>query len=186
MSSTTTANSLGLTPGTWNIDPVHSTVSFSVRHMMVSKVRGNFKQFSGAITVGETIEQSSVNATIVASSVDTGNEQRDGHLRSADFFNVESTETLEFVSKSVSAKGGDWIVAGDLTVNGVTKPVDLTVEFSGVGPDGQGGQKAGFEASTVLDRKDFGVEFNMPLEGGGVVIGDKITITLDIEADLAR
>ena len=183
---TTTANALGLTPGVWNIDPVHSAVTFSVRHMMVSKVRGSFKQFSGQITVGEAIEDSKVTASIVASSVDTGNEQRDGHLRSADFFNTESAETFEFVSKSVSAKGDDWVVAGDLTVNGVTKPVDLAVEFTGVGPDGQGGQKAGFEATTTLDRKDYGIEFNMPLEGGGVVIGDKITVTLDVEADLAK
>ena len=182
----TTAQSLGLTAGTWNIDTVHSSVAFSVRHMMVSKVKGQFKEFSGQIVVADDIEVSSVNATIAASSVDTGNEGRDGHLKSGDFFNAETNQNLEFKSTGVTADGGDWKVAGDLTINGTTKPVVLDVAFSGVGPDGQGGQKAGFEASTVINRKDWNIDFNMPIEGGGVVIGDKITITIDIEADLVK
>lgn len=182
---TTTANTLGLQTGTWTIDATHSAVGFNVRHMMVSKVRGSFKEFSGAITVGETIEDSSVTASIKASSVDTGTEQRDAHLRSSDFFNVESNETIDFVSTGVSGDSDAWKVAGNLTINGVTKPVELTVEFGGVGPDGQGGQKAGFEATTTISRKDFGIEFNMPMENGGVVIGDKVVINLDIEADHA-
>ena len=182
----TTAQSLGLTTGTWNIDAVHSSVGFSVRHMMVSKVKGQFKEFGGQIVVADEIESSSVVATIAASSVDTGNQQRDGHLQSADFFNAESNQHLEFKSTAITADGGDWKVAGELTVNGTTKPVVLDVAFSGVGPDGQGGQKAGFEATTVINRKDWNIDFNMPIEGGGVVIGEKITITIDIEADLVK
>lgn len=182
----TNAQSLNLTPGTWNIDAVHSSVGFSVRHMMVSKVKGVFKEFGGQIVVADDIEESSVSATIKASSVDTGNEQRDAHLRSADFWNAEQNETFEFRSTSITADGGDWKVAGELTLNGVTKPVVLDVEFGGAGPDGQGGQKAGFEAKTEINRKDFNVDFNMPMDGGGVVVGDKVTITLDIEVDLAQ
>lgn len=181
----TTAHDLGLAAGTWNIDPVHSSVAFSVRHMMVSKVRGQFTEFNGQILIAEEIESASVNVTIAASSVHTGNAQRDGHLQSADFFNAEADQNIEFRSTGVTADGTDWKVAGDLTVNGISKPVVLDVAFTGVGPDGQGGQKAGFEATTVINRKDWNIDFNMPLEGGGVVIGDKITITIDIEADLA-
>lgn len=182
----TTAQNLGLTAGTWNIDTAHSSVGFSVRHMMVSKVKGSFKEFGGQIVVADEIENSSVATTIAASSVYTGNEQRDGHLQSADFFNAESAQNLEFKSTAVTADGADWKVAGDLTINGTTKPVVLDVAFSGVGPDGQGGQKAGFEAVTTINRKDWKIDFNMPIEGGGVVIGDKITITIDIEADLQK
>ncbi|WP_153505053.1 YceI family protein [Cumulibacter manganitolerans] len=182
----TTAQTLSITPGVYNIDTTHSHVGFSVRHMMVSKVRGVFKEFSGAITVAENIEDSTVQASIVASSVDTGNSQRDGHLQSADFFDAASHQTLEFRSTKVTADGGDWKVTGDLTVNGVTRPVVLDVTFGGAGSDGQGGQKAGFEAKTEINRKDFNVNFNAPMEGGGVVVGDKIAISLDIEADLAK
>lgn len=182
----TAAQTLGLTPGTWNIDPVHSHVGFSVRHMMVSKVKGQFKEFSGQLVIADEVENSSVTATIAASSVDTGNAQRDGHLQSADFFNVEQNQNLEFRSTSVTADGGDWKVAGDLTIAGVTKPVVLNVEFGGAGSDGQDGQKAGFEATTEISRKEFGVDLQMPMEGGGVVIGDKITISIDVEADLAK
>lgn len=179
----TSAQSLGLTPGTWNIDPTHSTVGFSVKHMMVSKVKGKFSDFAGAITVADEIEQSAVTATIQAASVDTGNEQRDGHLRSADFFNADNHQAIEFASASVKADGGDWVVSGDLTINGVTKPVDLEAELGGVSPDGK---VAGFEAETEISREDFGITFNIPMDGGGVVIGDKIKITLDIEAAKAE
>lgn len=182
----TSSESLGLTAGNWNIDPAHSTVGFSVRHMMVSKVRGTFKEFSGQIRVADEVESSSVTATIQAASVDTGNAQRDGHLRSADFFNVERNATIEFTSKEITADGGDWTVTGDLTINAVTKPAVLQVELTGVGTDGQGGQKAGFEARTDISRKEFGVDIDMPMDNGGVVVGDKISIILDIEADLTK
>lgn len=178
-------NALPLLPaGTWNIDPVHSTVGFSVRHLMVSKVRGTFTSFSGAIVVAQD-GTPSVRAEIDVNSLDTRNEQRDGHIRSADFFDVEAHPTATFVSTSVDADGDDFLVHGDFTLKGVTRPVDLKLEFNGVNPGMGHGAVAGFEATTVINRKDFGIDIEMPLETGGSVVGDKITITLEIEAVLA-
>lgn len=174
-----------LTPGTWNIDPTHSTVGFSVRHLMVSKVRGNFGNFSGVITVAED-GTPSVTADIDVTSISTHNEQRDAHVRSADFFDAEKFPKATFVSTSVDADGDDYVVHGDLTLKGVTKPVDLKLEFNGVNPGMGNGPVAGFEAGTVINRKDFGIDIEMPLETGGTVVGDKITITLEIEAGLAQ
>lgn len=175
-------NALPLLPaGTWNIDPVHSTVGFSVRHLMVSKVRGQFTAFTGAIQVDEA-GAPSVNAEIDVKSLDTRNEQRDAHIRSADFFNADEYPTATFVSTSVDASGDDFVVHGDFTLKGVTKPVDLKLEFNGVNPGMGHGAVAGFEATTVINRKDFGIDIEMPLETGGTVVGDKITITLEIEA----
>lgn len=170
-------------PGTWTIDPVHSTVGFSVKHLMVSKVRGKFETFSGAITVAQD-GTPSVSAEIAVSSINTGNEQRDGHVRSADFFDAENYPTATFVSTGVRPDGDDYVLAGDFTLKGVTRPVELKLEFNGVNPGMGAGPVAGFEASTVINRKDFGIDIEMPLEGGGVVVGDKITITLEIEAGL--
>ncbi len=178
-------NALPLLPaGTWNIDPVHSTVGFSVRHLMVSKVRGTFTSFSGAIVVAQD-GTPSVRAEIDVNSLDTRNEQRDGHIRSADFFDVEAHPTATFVSTSVDADGDDFLVHGDFTLKGVTRPVDLKLEFNGVNPGMGHGAVAGFEATTVINRKDFGIDIEMPLETGGSVVGDKITITLEIEAVLS-
>lgn len=170
-----------LTPGTWAIDASHSTVGFSVRHLMVSKVRGRFQDFSGAITVAED-GTPSVEAQIQVASITTDNEQRDNHLRAADFFDAEQFPTATFKSTSVTAKGEDFIVTGDFTLRGVTRPVDLKLEFNGVNPGMGHGPVAGFEASTVINRKDFGISIEMPLEGGGAVVGDKITLALEIEA----
>jgi len=180
----TTATS-SLSAGTWNIDPVHSEVGFTVRHMMVSKVRGRFTGFSGVITVAEDPLQSKVEATIDASSIDTGDETRDNHLRSGDFFSVEEHPNFTYRSTSVRQKGDDFEVEGELTIRGVTRSVPLSLELNGVGPDPYGGTRAGFSATTEISRKDFGIEFNIPLEGGGVVVGDKITVQLEIEAVLA-
>lgn len=175
-------NALNLLPaGTWTIDPVHSTVGFSVRHMMVSKVRGKFETFTGAITVAED-GTPSVQATIEVNSINTGNNDRDNHVRSADFFDAAQYPEATFVSTGVDADGDDYVVHGDFTLKGVTKPVDLKLEFNGVNPGMGQGPVAGFEASTVINRKDFGVDLEMPLETGGTVVGDKITITLEIEA----
>ena len=174
----------GLIAGTWTIDPVHSEVGFVVRHLMVSKVRGSFTTFSGTITVAESPLESTVEASIDASSIVTGDENRDGHLRSGDFFEVEKYPTLEFKSTSVTPKGSDFVVVGDLALHGVTKSVDLSLEFNGVGPDPWGGTRAGFSAATEISRKDFGIEFNMALDGGGVVVADKVQIVLEIEAVL--
>jgi polyisoprenoid-binding protein YceI len=172
----------GLVAGTWAIDPVHSEVGFTVRHLMVSKVRGKFATYSGTITVADNPLDSKVEATIEAGSVSTGDDNRDGHLKTADFFEVEAHPNLTFTSTSVEPKGSDFVVTGDLSIRGVTKSVVLALEFNGVGPDPWGGTRAGFTAKTEISRKDFGMEFNMPLDGGGVVVSDKVQITLEIEA----
>ena len=177
----TAAIATDLTAGTWVIDPVHSSVNFSVRHLMVSKVRGSFETFSGAVVLAED-GTPSVSATIDVTSIDTRNEQRDAHVRSADFFDADNHPTATFVSTGVRPDGDDYIVDGDFTLKGVTKPVSLKLEYNGVNAGMGQGAVAGFEASVVLNRKDFGIDIDMPLETGGTVIGDKVTITLEIEA----
>lgn len=181
--TTATTTFPGLTAGTWAIDPVHSNVGFTVRHLVVSKVRGSFENFSGAITVAED-GTASVNAEIDVKSINTKNADRDAHIRSADFFDAEQFPVATFTSTDVRADGDDYIVTGDFTLHGVTRPVDLKLEFNGVNPGMGQGPVAGFEATTVINRKDFGISIEMPLEGGGAVVGDKITITLEIEAGL--
>jgi polyisoprenoid-binding protein YceI len=170
-----------LATGTWAIDPVHSTIGFSVRHLMVSKVRGTFDTFTGAIVVAED-GTPSVTAEIAVDSINTRNEQRDAHVRSADFFDAEKFPTATFTSTGVRPAGDTYLLDGDFTLKGVTKPVTLELEFNGVSPGMGHGEVAGFEASVVLNRKDFGIDIDMPLETGGTVVGDKITITLEIEA----
>lgn len=170
-----------LPTGTWAIDPVHSSITFSVRHLVVSKVRGGFDDFSGAITVAED-GTPSVRAEIAVGSVNTRNEQRDAHLKAADFFDVENFPTATFVSTAVRPDGDNYVLDGDFTLKGVTRPISLALEFNGVNPGMGHGEVAGFEASVVLNRKDFGISFDAPLETGGAVVGDKVTITLEIEA----
>jgi len=170
--------------GTWDIDPVHSDVSFTVRHMMVSKVKGRFGTFSGTIVTAENPLDSTVTAEIDATSIDTNQQQRDDHIRSADFFEVEKYPTITFRSTSVEPAGDDYLVHGDLTIKGNTKNVDLKLELNGFGPDAYGGTRAGFTATTEISRKEFGVDISLPMDGGGVVVGDKIAIALEIEAVL--
>ncbi len=177
----TTAVATDLTAGTWAIDPIHSSVNFSVRHLMVSKVRGTFDSFSGAVTVAED-GTPSVSATIDINSINTRNEQRDAHLKAADFFDAERYPTASFVSTAVRPDGDDYVLDGDFTLRGVTKPVSLKLEFNGVNPGMGHGEVAGFEATVVLSRKDFDISFDAPLETGGTVVGDKVTVTLEIEA----
>jgi len=174
----------GLATGTWTIDPAHSEVSFSVRHLMVSKVRGKFDKFDGTLTVADDPLASSVQVTIDPTSINTNEPNRDNHLRSPDFFEVEKHPLWTFTSTSVTAKGRDFVVEGNLTLKGVTKPVTLNVEFNGTSPDPWGGTRAGFSAETEINRNDFGVDISMPLDGGGVVVGEKIKIQLEIEAIL--
>jgi polyisoprenoid-binding protein YceI len=176
----------GYIAGTWNIDPVHSEVSFSVRHMMVSKVRGHFTKFDATIVTGENPLDSSVTATIDLASIDTRNEQRDAHVRSADFFDVANHPEMSYRSTSLVAKGDHFVLDGELTLKGVTKNVPLTLELNGFTADPYGGQRAGFSASGEISRSDFGVDIQLPMDGGGVVVGDKVTITLEIEAVLAQ
>src|SRR6478735_7372967 len=177
----TSAVATDLTAGTWALDPVHSSVNFSVRHLVVSKVRGTFDSFEGTVTVAED-GTPSVTATIDITSVNTRNEQRDAHLKAADFFDAEQFPTASSVSTAVRADGDDYVLDGEFTLKGVTKPVSLKLEFNGVNPGMGHGEVAGFEASVVLNRKDFGIDIDMPLETGGAVVGDKVTITLEIEA----
>ena len=186
MTSAATTSIPGFVAGTWDIDASHSDVSFTVRHMMVSKVRGRFGAFSGEIVTSEDLSRSSVTATIDASTIDTNNEQRDGHIRSADFFDVENHPQWTFRSTGLRADGDDFALDGELTIKGVTRPVTLALEINGFGPDAWGGTRAGFSASTTIDRNDFGVDIKMPLDGGGVVVSDKVQISLEIEAVLRQ
>jgi polyisoprenoid-binding protein YceI len=185
MTSSTTTQIPGYVVGAWDIDGTHSTVGFSVRHMMVSKVRGYFRDFSGEIVTAEDPVDSSVTATIDLGSIDTRQEQRDAHIRSADFFDVDNHPHMTFRSTGIRLEDNrDWHVDGELTIKGVTKPVVLELELNGFGPDAYGGTRAGFSAKTEINRNDFGVDIKMPMDGGGVVVGDKISVELEIEAVL--
>ena len=182
--STSTAQIPGYKAGTWTIDPTHSDVSFTVRHMVVSKVRGFFRKFEGTLVTGESPEQSSVTATIYLDSIDTNQEQRDAHIRSADFFEVETYPTMTYRSTGVRRDGDVYILDGKLTLKGVTKDVELALELNGFGPDAYGGTRAGFTAIAEINRRDFGVNFTAVMETGGAVVSDKVTIQLEIEAVL--
>ncbi|NNH74228.1 YceI family protein [Nocardia uniformis] len=175
-----TASTTALTAGTWTIDPVHSTLAFSVRHLMVSKIRGRFTDFSGKLVVGED-GSAQADAEIRVDSVSTDNPQRDAHLRTADFFDAENFPVATFEATGFRVNGSDFVVEGDFSIAGVTKPVTLDIEFLGVNAGMGQGPVAGFEATTVINRRDFGITIDMPLADGGAVIGDKITLTLGIE-----
>jgi len=174
----------GIVAGTWNIDLSHSEAGFTVRHLM-SKERGNFTDFSGTITTAENILDSSVEVTIQSSSITTHNEQRDAHLRSADFFDPTKGGELRFVSTGITESGDGYVITGDLTINGITKSVDLAADFLGVEADPWGQTKLGAEATTTINRKDFGVNWNQALESGKFLVGDKVEITLAVQATKA-
>ncbi|MVA77679.1 polyisoprenoid-binding protein [Auraticoccus sp. F435] len=179
---TTTPDTTSLATGTWQIDPAHSEVAFTVRHLM-SKVRGTFDEFSGTVTTqGEDPTAASVTATVQMASVNTRNAQRDGHLRSADLFDADTNATMTFTSTSITGSGDRYQIAGDLTIHGVTKSVVLDAEFLGVDVDAYGATRLGAEATTSISRKEFGIDFNVPLEGEKLLIGDKVDITLTIQA----
>jgi polyisoprenoid-binding protein YceI len=178
---TAATTTTGLSAGTWAIDPIHSSIAFSVRHLVVSKVRGQFNTFSGTVVVGED-GTPSVTAEIAIDSVDTRNEQRDAHLKAADFFDVEQFPTATFTSTGLREAGENYILDGVFTLKGIAKPISIDLEFNGTNPGMGHGEVAGFTASVVLNRKDFGIDIDMPLETGGAVVGDKVTITLEIEA----
>lgn len=172
-------------PGTWTIDPSHSTVGFSVRHLMVSKVRGRFGAFTGSIEIGERPEDSSVEVAIEAASIDTRDERRDAHLRSGDFLDAERHPALAFRSTGLRPTGGRrFHLDGALTIRGVTRPVTLEAELDAVGPDPWGGTRAGFTASTEIDREQWGLTWNQALETGGVLVGKQVRI--EIEAQVVR
>ena len=182
----TTTTTQVLPTGTWTIDPSHSSIEFSVRHLMISKVKGSFKTFSGTVTVPEDPFQASLNVTIDPNSIDTGDATRDGHLRSGDFFEVEKYPEAQYVSSSVRPAGDGYVVDGELSLHGVTRPVSLDLDFNGTGGDPWGNTRAGFTATADINRRDFGIDITMPMETGGVVVGDKIKLTIEVELVLAK
>jgi len=182
MSTSTTTLPAGLTAGTWTIDPTHSEAAFTVRHAGISKVRGTVALTGGEITVGDDLASSSVTATLDPATVTTGDANRDAHVKNGDFFDVEQFGTWTFTSTEVREDGGDYVIVGDLTLHGVTQRVELATEFNGSAVDPFGNTRAGFEASVTVSRKDFGLTWNAALEAGGVLVSDKVVITLDISA----
>ena len=171
------SNLSDLKPGIWNVDASHSEVGFIARHLMVSKVRGQFNDFAAVVTVAQPFELSTVEATVQMASVDTNSTDRDTHVKSADFFDVENNPAMTFKSTKVS----DNTLEGVLTIKGVSNPVSFDLEFGGVSADPWGGTRAGFEATTEINRKDFDLSWNVAIEGGGVLVGEKIKIALDVE-----
>lgn len=177
-----TALPQGLTAGTWNIDPVHSEFTFTARHAGVSKVRGYFEDIAGSVDVGETLEDSLATAEADVASITTRNPQRDGHLQSGDFFEVENHPKLTFKSTGIKAESNEeFELLGELTMRGVTKDVAFAAEFGGVATDPNGNQVAGLSASTKVDRKDFGMEFDAVLGGGELLVSNKVKIQLELE-----
>ena len=171
--------------GTYTLDDSHTNIGFSARHLVVAKTRGRFASFRGEVVVGEDPFDSRIDVDIDVASVDSRDENRDAHLRSADFFDVEHFPTMTYRSQGVRpAEHGKYVVDGELTVRGVTRPVALTIEFHGAVTDPWGGTRAGFSASGELNREDFGLTWNQALEGGGVLVGK--TVTIEIEAELVH
>lgn len=171
----------GLTPGIWKIDPAHSEVAFVIRHLM-TKVRGTFTEFGGELEIGADAAGSKAVVEIKLASVDTRNADRDAHVRSAEILDIENHPLMVFTSTGVRTEGGDHYLDGELTIKGISRPVSLRVEFNGVGEDPWGGTRAGFSATTTINRKDWGVEFNVPMSGEKVLLGDKVDIQLEVQA----
>lgn len=167
----------------WKVDKAHSSVGFSVRHLVVSKIRGNFGDFTGMMNFdGKNLEAGSVEFTVQTTSVDTDNEDRDKHLRTDDFFNVEKFPVMVFKSKKIVKGDGDsFKLIGDLTIRDVTREVAFEVEFNGVVTDPWGGTRAGFSAETTINRKDFNIKWNQTLDGGGLVVGEDVKIIVEVE-----
>ena len=179
MSEVTTA----IPTGTWVLDPSHTEIGFTVRHL-VSKVRGKFEEFESAVVVAENIAESKATAAIKLTSINTGTPDRDNHIRSNDFFGVEENQTMTFEATGIKQDGEDYLVTGDLTIKDITKAVELEVELLGVGTDPWGGTRVGFEAETGISRKDWGIDFNIPVQGEKLMIGDKVSIKITAEAVL--
>jgi polyisoprenoid-binding protein YceI len=172
---------------TWNIDAVHSGIHFSIRHLVIAKVRGKFTKFSGALEVDDAdMTKSKVSVDVDVASIDTAEAQRDGHLKSPDFFDVEKFPKATFVSKSITKNGDNYDVKGDFTLHGVTKEITLHATFEGIGKDPWGGDRIGFQAKTTIVREDFGLKWNQVLEAGGVAVGPKAELEIDVEAVKAK
>jgi polyisoprenoid-binding protein YceI len=183
MSTATTLELPGYVAGTWDFDPAHTYVGFVVRHLVVTKVRGRFDNVEGHIVTAKNPLESTVEVDVDLHSVNTNNETRDNHLRSADFFEIESHPRMSFRSTGVRQDGDDFILDGELTIKQVTRPIELTFEYAGVTPDPWGGTRIGFSAKGEINRKDFNVNFE-GLQNGLAVVADKIEIVLDVEAKL--
>ena len=168
--------------GTWAIDPAHTVISFSARHLVAAKVRGSFRTFSGTITIGDAPETSSVEVTIDAGSIDTGVEDRDNHVRSADFLDVATHQALEFRSTAVRSVGDGYEVAGELTIRDTTRPITLTMDYLGNAKDPWGNEKALFSAGTTLNREDWGLTWNQALETGGWLVSKSVVLELEVQA----
>jgi polyisoprenoid-binding protein YceI len=182
---TTTVEIPGYTTGAWTIDPVHSDVAFTVRHMMVSKLRGHFTRIEGELVLASDPLASTVTATIDLSSIDTNNPQRDDDLRSANFLEIQTHPTMTYRSTGIRHGEDGFDVDGELSLHGVTRQVPLALVVNGFTRDPYGGTRAGFSATAEIDRKDFGITTNIPMDGGGVVIGDRIQIYIEVEAILS-
>ena len=178
------SNDLTALTGTWTLDPAHTRIGFVARHAMVTKVRGSFNEFDGTATVdGNDLSASKVSLTIKAASIDTRNEQRDGHLKSNDFLAMDEHPEITFVSTGIAAGGEEDVdITGDLTIKGTTKSITIPFEFDGIATDPFGNQRAGFEGKTVINRTDYGVNFNAALETGGVLVSEKITLEFEVSA----
>ena len=176
----------GYVAGTWTLDPAHSEVSFSVRHLAISKVRGTFEKFEVTVVTAEKPEDSTLTASIDVASVNTNQAQRDEHLRTSDFFAVDEFPTMDFVSTGLRHDGEDFYLDGDLTLRGVTKPISIKGEFGGIITDGYGQTKAGASGTVKLNRKDFGVNWNAAIEGGGFILGDEVTVTIEGQVVLQK
>ena len=169
----------GITPGIWTLDMSHSEIGFTVRHAGISKVRGRFTDASAEAHVGPSLSSSSLHATVKTASFDSGDANRDAHVRGADFFDVEQFPEMTFRATGIEGDGEDYTVTGDLTIRGVTKSVELEVEFTGVAVDPFGATRAGFSAEAEISRKEFGLTWNAVLEAGGVLVSDKVKINVD-------
>jgi polyisoprenoid-binding protein YceI len=180
----TTLTDSKLVTGTYTVDPTHSRIGFVARHAMVTKVRGSFNEFDATAQIdADDLAASSASVTIKVDSIDTRNEQRDGHLRSNDFLDIATYPEITFVSTEITPVGGDEVrVTGDLTIRGVTKPVSIDFTFEGSAVDPFGNTRVGFEGSVVINRKDWGITWNAALETGGVLVSDKITLEFEISA----
>ncbi len=174
------------TTGTWKLDTAHSEVTFSVKHLMISKVRGSFEKFDVTVETHEDPALNTVEATIDVASVNTGNADRDNHLRTSDFFQVDEHPTMTFRSTGIAPNGGKFTVEGELTLRGVTKPITLDGELGGVITDGYGQKKAAASATTTINRHDFGVSWNAALEAGGVTLGDDVKINVELQVVLQK
>ena len=182
MTATAEATGLSQYVGTWAIDASHSRLGFEARHAVVTKVRGSFSDIDGIVVVADTLDASSVTVAARLDSVETGSADRDGHLKSADFFDVANTNDMTFTSTSIAPAGDGFAVTGDLTIKGTTRSVPVTFELLGVGGDPWGGTRIGFEGETEISRKDFGLTWNVALETGGVLVSDSVKLQFDVEA----